>query len=120
VDRRWRSSCGFAGPVHPHRQRTKPCWGEVGAPTNPTTPWRKAHSCGIETRAPQARPGLPGQRTYVTEIDLPPTDSGSTGSTRAGEMALPVVPVAYLRQLAGLLPALKAARMPPTQALWSL
>lgn len=47
----------------------------------------------------QARPGLPGQRTYLTEIVLPLTDRGSTGSTRAGEMALPVVPVAYLRQL---------------------
>jgi hypothetical protein len=73
--------------------------GEVGVPTNPTTPLRKAHSCGMRTRPPQARPGLPGQRTYVTEIVLPPTDNGSTGSTRSGEMALPVVPVAYLRQL---------------------
>jgi hypothetical protein len=38
--------------------------GEVGSPT---TPLRKAHSCGMRTHPPQARSGLSGQpRTYIT------------------------------------------------------
>jgi len=44
---------------------------------SPTAPLRKEHSCDMCTRPPQARPGLPGQpRTYMTQISLPPTDSG--------------------------------------------
>jgi hypothetical protein len=47
--------------------------GEAGSPTPPLP---KAHSCGMRARPPQARPGLSGQRTYVTEISVPPADSG--------------------------------------------
>ena len=44
---------------------------------SPTTPLRKGHACGMNTRSPQAESGLSGQeRTYVTEISLPPSDSG--------------------------------------------
>jgi hypothetical protein len=50
--------------------------GEARAPANPTTPLRNAHSCGIGTRPPQSRPGPSGQPAYITEISLPPTDSG--------------------------------------------
>lgn len=73
VDRRCRLLCGFAGPVNPHRQGRNPA-GDIGSPT---TPLRKADACGTSTRPPQARYGLSGQaRTYVTEISLPPSDSG--------------------------------------------
>ncbi len=30
----------------------------------------------MHARPPQARSGLSGQRTYITEISLPPADSG--------------------------------------------
>ena len=47
---------------------------EAGSPTLPSG---NAHARGMATRPPHARPGLPGQaRTYVTEISLPPSDSG--------------------------------------------
>ena len=49
---------------------------EAGATANPTTPLRNAHSCGMGTRPPQARPGLSGPPAYITEISLPPRDSG--------------------------------------------
>jgi hypothetical protein len=44
---------------------------------SPTYLLRNTHPCGIGTRPPQARPGLSGQpRGYITEISLPPSDSG--------------------------------------------
>ena len=44
---------------------------------SPTAPLRNGHSCGMSTNPPQARSSLPGPpRTYVTEISLPPSDSG--------------------------------------------
>ena len=44
---------------------------------SPTPPLRNAQARGMATRPPQARPGLSGQaRTYVTEISVPPSDSG--------------------------------------------
>ncbi len=47
---------------------------EVGSPTSPL---RNAQACDMGTRPPQASPGLSGQaRTYVTEISMPPSDSG--------------------------------------------
>ena len=49
---------------------------EAGATANPTTPLRNTHSCGMGTRPPQARPGLSGPPAYITEISLPPRDSG--------------------------------------------
>ena len=48
--------------------------GETGYPT-PLLP--KVHSCAMSTRPPQAGSGSSGQpRAYVTEISLPPSDSG--------------------------------------------
>jgi len=47
---------------------------DPGSPTYLLPIW---HACGMSTSPPPARPGLPGQpRTYVTEISLPPSDSG--------------------------------------------
>jgi hypothetical protein len=44
---------------------------------SPTYLLRNAHPCDIGTRPPQARPGLSGQqRAYVTEISVPPSDTG--------------------------------------------
>jgi len=49
----------------------------LGEARSPTTPLRKGHACGMSTRPPQAESGLSGQPlTYVTEISLPPSDSG--------------------------------------------
>ena len=49
----------------------------LGPNGSPTYPLRNAHTCGMGTRPPQARPGLSGQPlTYVTEISVPPSDSG--------------------------------------------
>ena len=43
----------------------------------PTPLLRNAQACGMRTSPPQSRPGLSGQaRTYVTEISVPPSDSG--------------------------------------------
>ena len=48
--------------------------GETGSPTHPL---RNTHACDMCTRPPQARSGRSGQpRTYVTEISVPPSDSG--------------------------------------------
>ena len=49
----------------------------LGPNGSPTYLLRNAHTCGMGTRPPQARPGLSGQPlTYVTEISVPPSDSG--------------------------------------------
>ena len=54
--------------------RAETLLGEVGSPTPPLP---NAQACGMAPRPPQARPGLSGQaRTYVTEISMPPFDSG--------------------------------------------
>ena len=38
---------------------------------------RNVHACDMGTTSPQARPGVSGQPvTYVTEISVPPSDSG--------------------------------------------
>jgi hypothetical protein len=48
--------------------------GKYGYPTHPL---RNTQACDMRTRPPQARPGLSGQPvTYVTEISMPPRDSG--------------------------------------------
>jgi hypothetical protein len=49
---------------------------KAGAPANPTTLLPTAHSCGLGTRPLQARPGLSGPPAYITEISVPPRDSG--------------------------------------------
>jgi hypothetical protein len=49
----------------------------LGGPASPTTPLRNKHACGLSTRPPHARSGLPGQQpAYITEISVPPSDSG--------------------------------------------
>jgi len=49
----------------------------LGEACSPTTPLRKPHSCGMRTHPPHARSGLSGQPpAYVTEISVPPSDSG--------------------------------------------
>ena len=73
MDRRCRLPCGFAGP-YTLIAKAETLLGEVGSPTYLL---RNAHTCGMGTRPPQARPGLSGQSlTYVTEISVPPSDSG--------------------------------------------
>ena len=48
--------------------------GETGSPT---TAARKADACGMTAHDPQAGSGFFGQPgTYVTEISVPPSDSG--------------------------------------------
>ena len=43
----------------------------------PTTPLRNGHACGMRTDLPHAPSGPSAQpRTYITEISLPPSDSG--------------------------------------------
>lgn len=54
--------------------RAETLLGEVGSPTPPLP---NAQARGMATRPPQAGPGLSGQaRTYITEISMPPFDSG--------------------------------------------
>ena len=44
---------------------------------NPTDLLRNGHACGMSAHYPQAGSGSSGQpRTYVTQISLPPSDSG--------------------------------------------
>jgi hypothetical protein len=48
--------------------------GETGSPTPPLP---KGHACAMSPQSPPARPSLPGQPlTYITEISVPPSDSG--------------------------------------------
>ena len=49
---------------------------EAGATANPTTLLPKAHPCDTGTRSPHARPGLSSPPAYITEISVPPRDSG--------------------------------------------
>lgn len=50
----------------------------LGWYSNPTPPLRNTQACGMRTRPPQAQPGPDGQPvTYVTEISMPPRDSGT-------------------------------------------
>jgi hypothetical protein len=45
--------------------------------SSPTDLLRNGHACGMRAHHPQAGPGSSGQpRTYVTQISLPPSDSG--------------------------------------------
>jgi hypothetical protein len=73
MDRRCRLPCGFADPVH----LTAKAETLLGEASSPTTPLRKAHAYGMQTRPPQARSGLSGQPgTYATKISVPSSDSG--------------------------------------------
>ena len=101
MDRRCRPSWGFADPVHPHREGQNPV-GEGRRFDEPDDPLAERALLWYVHRPPQARPALPGQPpTYVTEISLPPTaeEIFKLAGIYGGEMALPVVSVAYLRQL---------------------
>ena len=75
MDCRCRLPCGFAGPIHPH-PKAETLLEEVGTPANPTTLLPKAHPCDTGTRSPHGRPGLSSPPAYITEISVPPRDSG--------------------------------------------
>ena len=55
---------------------------EVGAPANPTTPLRNAHSYGMRTRPPQARPG-PSACVPLPEPVAPPETTPGAESEAA-------------------------------------
>jgi hypothetical protein len=49
----------------------------LGADGSPTAPLPNGHACGMSTRPAPAQPGPSAQPcTYVTEISMPPSDSG--------------------------------------------
>jgi hypothetical protein len=61
----------------PSPPKPKPCWGEARAPANPTTPLRNAHSYGMCTRPPQARPGPSACVPLPEPVALPETTPGA-------------------------------------------
>ena len=76
--------------------------GEADAPTNPTTLLRKGPLLwyGNPTSASPTRSPRPAAHLYDRDL-LPPTaeEISKLAGIYGGETALPVVPVAYLRQL---------------------